>query len=250
MKILHMRTWLAAIVLLLTLTTVLVACTNNTPATETQAETEPAPETVPVGNDESSESGESAGETAADTGSAGSESETPAESKPAGPSETPPPLVVELETRPVGDATGQTLDLSVTNMGYDIYQFPEGGYGYRYGCTYLYNEDGSVDAYFAAVGKVSEKEGINEWDWISYRHSPDGGSTWESERIVLTPTQGAMDAFSVCDPGVVKFGGYYYLAYTSTLNPDGMCNNIFVARSENPNPLRSTAEKRSTKDRM
>ena len=120
-------------------------------------------------------------------------------------------------------------DVSVTGEGYDIYQLAEGStWGYRYGATYLYNDDGSVDAYFACVG-------VNgEWDWISYRHSPDNGQTWGDEKIVLTPTQGSMDFYSNCDPGVVYFNGYYYLAYTSTISNLMTCNNVFVARSKNP----------------
>ncbi len=123
----------------------------------------------------------------------------------------------------------KVVDMAVTDLGYDIYQLPEDkDWGYRYGVTYLYNDDGSVDAYFACVG-------VNgEWDWISYRHSSDGGETWTNEKIVLTPTQGSMDHFSNCDPGVVYFNGYYYLGYTSTLNETGACNNVFVARSINP----------------
>jgi len=41
----------------------------------------------------------------------------------------------------------------------------------------------------------------------------------------------------VCDPNVVKFGNYYYLAYTGTddSNNFGLNNHIFVARSERPN---------------
>ncbi len=130
----------------------------------------------------------------------------------------------------VAPDTTKVPDMAVTDKGYDIYRLTKGKeWGYRYGCTYLYNDDGSVDAYFACVGTVS-----GEWDWIAYRHSPDGGETWEPERIVLTPTQGSMDHFSNCDPGVIYFGGYYYLGYTSTLNSSGFCNNLFVARSKNP----------------
>ena len=125
--------------------------------------------------------------------------------------------------------TTKVPDVTVTGLGYDIYQLPiDQEWGYRYGATYLYNDDGSVDAYFACVGTNGE------WDWISYRHSPDGGETWTPEKIVLTPTKGSMDHFSNCDPGVVYFGGYYYLGYTSTLNETGACNNVFVARSKNP----------------
>ena len=130
----------------------------------------------------------------------------------------------------VASDTSKDIDMAVTGLGYDIYKLPEDqSWGYRYGVTYLYNDDGSVDAYFACVGTIS-----GEWDWISYRHSPDGGETWTDEKIVLTPTQGSMDHFSNCDPGVVYFNGYYYLGYTSTLNETGACNNVFVARSKNP----------------
>ena len=127
--------------------------------------------------------------------------------------------------------TSKVIDMAVTDKGYDIYRLPEDqDWGYRYGVTYLYDENGdTVHAYFACVGTIS-----GEWDWISYRRSDDGGNTWTEEKIVLTPTQGSMDHFSNCDPGVVYFNGYYYLGYTSTLNDDGNCNNIFVARSKNP----------------
>ncbi|MBE6585374.1 MAG: hypothetical protein E7645_02480 [Ruminococcaceae bacterium] len=120
-------------------------------------------------------------------------------------------------------------DVAISGDGYDIFQMKEDtDWGYRYGCTYLYNDDGSIDAYFACPGADGE------WDWIAYRHSPDGGATWTPEKMVLNPTQGSMDFYSNCDPGVVYFNGYYYLGYTSTLNSTGACNNVFVARSKNP----------------
>ena len=168
------------------------------------------------------------------------EGSQPAESEPAE-TETPTEESTETPTEAVTDYfdanrielvkpdTSKDIDMTVTDKGYDIYLLPEDqSWGYRYGATYLYNDDGSIDAYFACVGTNGE------WDWISYRHSPDGGSTWTTEKIVLTPTQGSMDHFSNCDPGVVYFNGYYYLGYTSTLNETGACNNVFVARSENP----------------
>ncbi len=120
-------------------------------------------------------------------------------------------------------------DMAIAGDGYDIFQMKEDtNWGYRYGCTYLYNDDGTIDAYFACPGADGE------WDWIAYRHSPDGGETWTPEKMVLNPTQGSMDFYSNCDPGVVYFNGYYYLGYTSTLNSTGACNNLFVARSKNP----------------
>jgi len=125
----------------------------------------------------------------------------------------------------------KVIDAAITDDGYDIYRvYRDAEYGYRYGATYLYNDDNSIDAYFACPGTG----GLEEWDWISYRRSEDGGNSWSDEEIVLTPTPGSMDQFSCCDPGVVYFNGYYYRGYTSTINSKGVCNNVFVARSENP----------------
>lgn len=120
-------------------------------------------------------------------------------------------------------------DLTLTDEGCDIYQLPgNGNGGWRYGPSYVYYGDGRVDAYFASGGDSGE------WDRITHRSSTDDGKTWGAEKIVVYPTPGSMDGHSCCDPGVVYFDGYYYLGYTSTLNDGGYCNNIFVARSENP----------------
>ncbi len=121
------------------------------------------------------------------------------------------------------------IKIHAVDAGEDIYAPSEGeSFGYRYGPTILINADGSIDAYFAAPGAVGE------WDWIMYRHSPDGGETWTDEKAILKPTPDSPDFYSCCDPGVVKFGEYYYLGYTSTTNEAGVDNNVFVARSKNP----------------
>ena len=120
-------------------------------------------------------------------------------------------------------------DLTLTDEGYDIYQLPgNGNGGWRYGPSYIYYGDGRVDAYFASGGDSGE------WDRITHRSSTDDGKTWGPEKIVVYPTPGSMDGHSCCDPDVVYFDGYYYLGYTSTLNDGGYCNNVFVARSQNP----------------
>jgi len=72
-----------------------------------------------------------------------------------------------------------------------------------------------------------------QWDWIRYRSSDNGGTSWSDETIALTPTPGTDDAWSVCDPGAVKIGEYYYIGYTSCYNVYGRDNNVFVARSKN-----------------
>lgn len=217
----HTLTCLACLSLLL-LCMIFSACTGDQPPVETNA---------PTGNTEAT--------TNAPTGDVTAPSTDP-ETDPVTDAQTEP--VTEPATEPETDYfeaskielvkpdTSKVPDMAVTDKGYDIYQLTrDKEWGYRYGCTYLYNEDGSVDAYFACVGTES-----GEWDWIAYRHSPDGGQTWGDEKIVLTPTHGSMDHFSNCDPGVVYFNGYYYLGYTSTLNSTGYCNNLFVARSKNP----------------
>ena len=121
------------------------------------------------------------------------------------------------------------IKIHAVDGGKDIYAPSKGeDFGYRYGPTILINADGSIDAYFAAPGAVGE------WDWIMYRHSPDGGETWTDEKAVIKPTAESPDFYSCCDPGVVKIGEYYYLGYTSTTNKDGVDNNVFVSRSKNP----------------
>ncbi len=114
--------------------------------------------------------------------------------------------------------------------GFDVYAPVQGKWGYRYAPSIIYYPDGSVDAWFATPGMK------NEWDWFTYKHSTDGGKTWSKEKIVLQPTPDSMDHYSVCDPGVIYFGGYYYIGYTSTIvsTNGGINNNVFVARSKNP----------------
>lgn len=116
--------------------------------------------------------------------------------------------------------------VNVLEGGYDLYE-PDGS-GYRYGPSIIYYEDGSLDVWFSSPGNNSD-----EWDYIRYRHC-DGDGNWSDEKVVLTPNDDSLDCYSVCDPGVIYFNGYYYLGYTSTSNSSGYDNNIFVCRSENP----------------
>lgn len=122
------------------------------------------------------------------------------------------------------------VSLELTDDGYNYYVPPKGSFGYCYGPSILINDDGSLDAWFSSPGNNS-----TEWDWIAYSHSDDG-INWSKEKIVLQPTGDSMDHYSVCDPGVIYFNGYYYLGYTSTIvsTNEGINNNIFVARSKNP----------------
>ena len=124
--------------------------------------------------------------------------------------------------------TSKYLNVTVLDAGKNIYEPAEDSAGYRYGPSIFVNADGSIDAWFAAPG------GKGEWDWITYRHSPDGGANWTDEVRAVYPTPDSMDFYSTCDPGAVKFGDYYYIGYTSTIYEQGICNNVFVARSKTP----------------
>lgn len=72
------------------------------------------------------------------------------------------------------------------------------------------------------------------WDQIAYRRSTDGGRTWTADQMVLKPTVNTRDQLSVCDPGVAKWEGYYYLGYTSTEDTRGTDNHVYVCRSPSP----------------
>ena len=133
---------------------------------------------------------------------------------------TDAPLSVEPDTE-------KYIKMVALDTGNDIYTpAKKQSYVYRYGPSLIRNADGSIDAFFSAPGI------FDEWDYIFYRHSPDGGKTWTAEKAVLAPTPDSADFYSCCDPGVVKFGDYYYLAYTSTIAEGGVDNNVFVARSK------------------
>lgn len=120
--------------------------------------------------------------------------------------------------------------METVDEGFDIFVPVEKSIGYRYGPSIMYYPDGSIDAWFATPGT------LEEWDWFTYRHSDDGGKTWTKEKVVLQPTPDSMDHYSVCDPAVIFFDGYYYIGYTSTIvsTNGGINNNGFVARSKNP----------------
>lgn len=133
---------------------------------------------------------------------------------------------------PANEYAAKHIRLSVLDGGWDVFSpstacLPD----YRYGPSMILNDDGSIDAWFAAPG-----DGYNEFDWITYKHSDDGGQTWSSEKAAISPSPSSPDALSTCDPDVFYYDGYYYLGYTSTINrrAKGICNSVFIARSVNP----------------
>lgn len=134
----------------------------------------------------------------------------------------------EIVEEIIEETAEKEIEVSLMDDGVIIYD-PGENKGYRYGPSFLVNEDGSIDAFFSRPGNNSSK-----WDYISYRHRDIEGN-WSKEEIVLTPSNSGKDHYSVCDPGVIYFGGYYYLGYTGTDNPNGLANQVFVARSKNVN---------------
>lgn len=122
--------------------------------------------------------------------------------------------------------------LTLADSGWDVFTPATGDHpDYRFNPSIMLQEDGGIDAWFSAPG-----DGYREYDYISYKHSDDGGHTWSEEKIVLCPTPNSPDALSVCDPDVFYYDGYYYIGYSSTINKKekGLCNSLFLARSKQP----------------
>ena len=136
--------------------------------------------------------------------------------------------------QPEGNKSDGYINAEVISNGEDIYTPVSlaSSFRYQYGASAIVNPDGSIDVWTSSHG--TSAAGLRVLDYIGYLHSDDGGATWSDRKIVLSPTAVSMDHHSCCDPGVIYFGGYYYLGYTSTLDHSGYANNIFVARSTTP----------------
>ncbi len=98
---------------------------------------------------------------------------------------------------------------------------------YRYGPALIRYDNDNLHFWACSEGDA------NVADYIRYRNSSNGGRTWSDDVIALAPTIGSPDGWAICDPNVIKYGGYYYLAYTATDSSfgAGLNNQIFVARS-------------------
>ena len=140
---------------------------------------------------------------------------------------TPPTSFDNATTDVIADPN-KFMTISLVDEGHDIYAYKKGAsWGYRYGPSMMLYSDGTMGAWFASPGAGGP------WDFFTYKTSDDSGATWSQDKVVLQPTAESMDYASVCDPGVVYFGGYYYIGYTSTIYLGGS-NNVFVARSKYP----------------
>ncbi len=136
-----------------------------------------------------------------------------------------------------GDLTGnvtepgdqsQYLQMEATDSGWDTYKPGRVYGGYRYGPSMILNDDGTIDLWSAANGTYGF------WDAIAYSRLYKDGKIRGKETFVVKPTPGSQDDLSCCDPGVIKFGGYYYVGYTSTMDTRGVDNDVYVARSKKP----------------
>jgi hypothetical protein len=126
---------------------------------------------------------------------------------------------------------------------FDRYNPPYGTPGsYRYGPSLMAYGDGTVDCWTCAPGIFPPPPDPmdEEWDWIRMRRSYNDGLSWGGEYTALRPSDGQLDHFSVCDPGVVRIGSYYYIAYTSLTDHNidgdlsGEANDVYVARGAYP----------------
>jgi hypothetical protein len=126
---------------------------------------------------------------------------------------------------------GQPPPRVVARAGWVIFDPTKDGFAYRYGPSFIVSPDGTIDAWFASPGGKGT-DGKDQWDWIRHRSSNDGGHTWSPESVVLKATPGSRDRQSVCDPGVIKIGDWYYLGVTAVEDAKGKCNEVFVARSK------------------
>ena len=133
------------------------------------------------------------------------------------------------ELFPKGEYLWVLSDGTTENSG--VWKYSDTAAGVQ--CVSYWNGS-KVGGQFESRVMLEYSSGATYWDQICYRHSADGGSTWTAPVNTLKPTEGSRDAFSVCDPGVVKFGGYYYLGYTSTENEGGVDNHLYMCRSKSP----------------
>lgn len=120
------------------------------------------------------------------------------------------------------------LQIAAGDEGFDTWNPVKHMGGYRYGPSMILNADGSMDLWSAANGPGDIV------DVVTYRRLWGDLKKGSREVIALKPTSGSYDQKWTCDPGVVKFGGYYYIGYTTTLDERGVANVMCVGRSKDP----------------
>lgn len=120
------------------------------------------------------------------------------------------------------------LQIEANDKGFDTFRPRDERGGYRYGPSMILNKDGSLDVWSAANGPGDLV------DLVSYNRLICGGRLSTGETIAVKPTPESLDQNWTCDPGVIKFGGYYYVGYTTTADTRGVDNDVCVARSKKP----------------
>ena len=120
------------------------------------------------------------------------------------------------------------LQINAKDEGFDVWQPAKDRGGYRYGPSMILNTDGSVDMWCASTGPGDLV------DLVNYRRLYDGCRKSTKEVTAVKPTAEGYDRMWTCDPGVIKFGGYYYVGYTTTTDSRGVANVVCVARSKTP----------------
>ena len=120
------------------------------------------------------------------------------------------------------------LRIEAVDTGIDTFNPDKLLGGYRYGPSMILNKDGSIDLWSAANGPGDIT------DMVTYTRLFNEGAKRTKEVVALKPTSETEDAKWTCDPGVIKFGGYYYIGYTSTIDGRGTDNSVYIARSKNP----------------
>ncbi len=128
---------------------------------------------------------------------------------------------------PAGDVS-RYLQIEAADAGWNTYTPGRIYGGYRYGPSMILNEDGSMDLWSAANGTYGY------WDVITYSRLYQEGTRRTKETVAVKPTAGSRDALSTCDPGAIKFGGWYYVGYTSTMDERGLDNDVYISRSRTP----------------
>ena len=120
------------------------------------------------------------------------------------------------------------IQISAVDEGFDTWQPVKDHGGYRYGPSMILNADGSLDVWSAANGPGDIT------DMVTYKRYSADLKKRTKEVVAVKPTSESYDGKWTCDPGVIKFGGWYYIGYTTTVNPGGVDNAVCVARSKDP----------------
>lgn len=120
------------------------------------------------------------------------------------------------------------IQIGADDEGFDTWNPRRYGGGYRYGPSMILNSDGSLDVWSASNGPGDIV------DLVTYKRFYDNFAKSTKEVVAVKPTPESHDWKWTCDPGVIKFGGYYYIGYTTTLDERGVDNDVCIARSKNP----------------